>query len=169
MRNPTNLAVLAFILVLTAVAAVIVWPSNPDRYLPDFIPWPKGQGLTIGGLDRETMRLGLDLKGGSYILLEGDANSLPAGADLGEAMNGARDILERRINEFGVAESEIQREGSNRLSLQLPGINPEEARQKIGRTALLEFREPTRDASGNIVCNDASGQQFTVPGDTVPD
>ena len=169
MRNPTNVAVLALILVLTAVAAVIVWPSNPDRYLPDFIPWPKGQGLTIGGLDRETMRLGLDLKGGSYILLEGDANSLPAGADLGDAMEGAQDILERRINEFGVAESEIQREGSNRLSLQLPGIDPDEARQKIGRTALLEFREPTRDESGNFVCQDAAGQRFTVPADTVAD
>jgi SecD/SecF fusion protein len=115
------------------------------------------------------MRLGLDLKGGSYILLEGDPGSLPAGADLNDAMNGARDILERRINEFGVAESEIQREGSNRLSLQLPGIDPDEARQKIGRTALLEFREPTRDQSGNFVCQDAAGQQFTVPADTVPD
>src|SRR4030042_6066592 len=104
MRKPGNLVVLAMILLLTAVAVVIVWPSNPDRYLPDFIPWPKGQGVSVGDFDRETMRLGLDLKGGSYILLEGDPSSLPAGADLNDAMNGARDILERRINEFGVAE-----------------------------------------------------------------
>src|SRR4030066_476072 len=108
MRNPANLAVFAAIFVMTVVAVLIVCPSNPDRYLPDFFPWPKGQGLTIGGLDRETMRLGLDLKGGSYILLEGDANSLPAGADLGDAMEGAQDILERRINEVGVAESGVQ-------------------------------------------------------------
>ena len=169
MHNRANLAVFSLILVLTAVAAVIVWPSNPDRYLPDFIPWPKGQGLTIGGLDRETMRLGLDLKGGSYILLEGDTSALPAGSSVDDAMDGVQDIVERRVNAFGVAESEIQREGSNRLAVQLPGISQKDARDLIGRTALLEFREPERDANNNIVCQDAAGQRFTVPADTVPD
>src|SRR4030067_350245 len=146
MRNPANLVVFAFIFVLTAVAVVIVWPSNPDRYLPDFIPWPKGQGLTIGGLDRETMRLGLDLKGGSYILLGGATSALPAGSSVDDAMDGVQDIVERRVNAFGVAESEIQREGSNRLAVQLPGISQQDARDLIRRTALLEFRAPQRDA-----------------------
>jgi len=93
MRNRANPAVFALILILTAVAVVIVWPSNPDRYLPDFIPWPKGHGLTIGGLDRETMRLGLDLKGGSYILLEGDTSALPAGSNVNDAMKGVQNII----------------------------------------------------------------------------
>jgi len=168
MRNRANPTVFALILVLTAVAVVIVWPSNPDRYLPDFIPWPKGQGLTIGGLDRETMRLGLDLKGGSYILLEGDTSTLPAGSSVDDAMSGVQDIIERRVNAFGVSESEIQREGSNRLAVQLPGISQQDAKDLIGRTALLEFREPERDGD-NIVCQDATGQQFTVPAETVPD
>jgi protein-export membrane protein SecD/preprotein translocase SecF subunit len=169
MRKPANLAVLAFILVLTAVAVIIVWPSNPGRYLPDFIPWPKGQGLTIGNLDRETMRLGLDLKGGTYVLLEGDTSALPSGSSVDDAMKGVQDIIERRVNAYGVSESEIQREGSNRLSVQLPGISQQDARDLIGRTALLEFREPERDESGNIVCQDSSGQNFTVPADTVTD
>ena len=169
MRNPANVAVFAFILVLTAVAVLIVWPSNPGRYLPDLIPWPKGHGLQIGGLDRETMRLGLDLKGGTYVLLEGDTSALPAGSSVDDAMNGVQDIVERRVNAFGVAESEIQREGSNRLAVQLPGISQQEARDLIGRTALLEFREPERDANNNIVCQDAAGQRFTVPADTAPD
>ncbi len=167
MRNPVNLIAFALIALLTAVAVVIVWPSDPDRYLPDFFPWPKGQGIEIGGFERETMRLGLDLKGGAYMLLEGDSTSLPAGADLDDAMEGARDVIERRINEFGVAETEIQRQGSNRLALQLPGIDPEEARQKIGRTALLAFQEPERDESGNIVCTGADGETFTVSADVV--
>jgi protein-export membrane protein SecD/preprotein translocase SecF subunit len=169
MRNSSNVVVFALILLLTAIAVVIVWPSNPDRYLPDFIPWPKGHGLTIGGLDRETMRLGLDLKGGSYILLEGDTSALPPGSSVDDAMKGVQDIIERRVNAFGVSESEIQREGSNRLSVQLPGISQQDAKDLIGRTALLEFREPERDANGNIVCQDASGQQFTVPADTARD
>jgi SecD/SecF fusion protein len=167
MRNRANLLSFVFIVILTAVAVVIVWPSNPGRYLPDFFPWPKGHGLQVGGLDRETMRLGLDLKGGTYMLLEGDRASLPAGADLDDAMEGARDVIEKRINEFGVAETEIQRQGSNRLALQLPGISPEEAREKIGRTALLSFYEPERDETGeNVVCTDSAGGTLTVPAET---
>ena len=169
MRRSGNLGVLAFILVLSAVAVLIVWPSNPGRYLPDFIPWPKGHGLQIGNLDRETMRLGLDLKGGTYVLLEGDTSALPAGSSVDDAMKGVQDIIERRVNSFGVAESEIQREGSNRLAVQLPGISQQDARDLIGRTALLEFREPERDEAGNIACQDATGQRTTVPPDTAQD
>jgi protein-export membrane protein SecD/preprotein translocase SecF subunit len=167
MRNPANLFAFALIAILTVIAIVIVWPSNPGRYLPDFFPWPKGQGLQVGGFERETMRLGLDLKGGTYMLLEGDPASLPAGADLDDAMEGARDVIEKRINEFGVAETEIQRQGSDRLALQLPGIDPEEARDKIGRTALLAFHAPERDEEGNIVCTAYTGETFTVPPDVV--
>ena len=169
MRSRGNLGVFAAILLLSAVAVLIVWPSNPGRYLPDFIPWPKGHGLTVGGLDRETMRLGLDLKGGTYVLLEADTSVLPGGTSVDSAMKGVQDIIERRVNAFGVSESEIQREGSNRLAVQLPGISQQDARDLIGRTALLEFREPERDANNNIVCQDSTGQKFTVPADTVPD
>jgi protein-export membrane protein SecD/preprotein translocase SecF subunit len=168
MRNPANLFAFGLIAILTLIAVVIVWPSDPGRYLPDFFPWPKGHGLQVGGFERETMRLGLDLKGGTYMLLEGDPASLPAEADLDEAMEGARGVIEKRINEFGVAETEIQRQGSNRLALQLPGIDPEEARQKIGRTALLAFHAPEMDETGeNLVCTSDTGETFTVPADVV--
>ena len=58
MRNPVNLVALALIAILTAVAVVIVWPSDPDRYLPDFFPWPKGQGIEIGGFDPHARNFG---------------------------------------------------------------------------------------------------------------
>jgi len=165
MRNRANLTTFGLIAILTVIAIVIVWPSNPGRYLPDFMPWPKGHGLQIGGFDRETMRLGLDLKGGTYVLLEGDPQSLPPGSDLDDAMEGAKNNIERRVNAWGVAESEIQRQGSNRLAVQLPGITPEEARDLIGRTALLSFREPKMDEGGNFVCLPLTGEgeEFTVP------
>jgi preprotein translocase subunit SecD len=104
-----------------------------------------------------------------YLILEVDAGSPPAGSSMDDALKGVQDIIEKRLNAFGVSESEIEREGSNRLGVQLAGISQQDARDLIGRTALLEFREPERDGSGNIVCTDASGKQFTVPGDTVPD
>ena len=166
MRNTTNLLTFAFIAILTALAIVIVWPSDPGRYLPDFFPWPKGQGVQVGDFDRETMRLGLDLKGGTYVLLEADTSQVPPD-QRDDAMEGAKDIIERRVNAWGVAESEIQRQGSNRLAVQLPGITPEEARDLIGRTAELEFKEPQRDEEGNIVCLGDAGETVTVPPDTV--
>ncbi len=169
MRSRGNLAVFALIFLLTAMAVVIVWPSNPGRYLPGFISWPKGHGLQLGGVDRPTMRLGLDLKGGTYVLLEADTSKLPSGTSVDDAMKGAQSIIERRVNGFGVSESQIQREGANRLAVQLPGISQQAARDLIGRTALLQFEEPQRDDSGNIVCKDASGQTLTVPADTVAD
>lgn len=163
MRNPFRLAILAFIVGLTAFSVAVVWPDAPDRYLPGFIPWPSGTGLKVGDLDREHMRLGLDLKGGTYILLEADTSRLPPGSDPNEALEGAQSIIEDRINRFGVSETEIQREGGNRLAVQLPGIGPEEARELIGKTALLEFREPRLDEAGDIVCQAADGSEFAAP------
>jgi preprotein translocase YajC subunit len=102
MRNRTNWILLAFVVALTAFSVIVVWPGAPKRYLPDFVPWPEGKGLQIGGFERKEMRLGLDLKGGSYVLLEGDCSRLPPGTDCGEALEGAKDVLERRVDKFGV-------------------------------------------------------------------
>ena len=57
------------------------------------------------------MKLGLDLQGGTYVLTEADLSQLPAGTDVDEAMEGAQEIIERRVNEFGVSETEVTREG----------------------------------------------------------
>jgi protein-export membrane protein SecD/preprotein translocase SecF subunit len=170
MHNTTNRLTFALIIILSAVAIITVWPSNPGRYLPDFFPWPKGHGVQLGDFDRETMRLGLDLKGGTYVLLEADTSQVPP-EQRDDAMEGARDIIERRVNAWGVAESEIQREGSNRLAVQLPGITREEARDLIGRTAELEFKEPKRenqsDTASPFVCKSDAGESFSVPSTVV--
>ena len=63
------------IVLLTAAALFVIWPSEPDKWLPDWlpdgVPWPEGQGVSIGGFERDTMRLGLDLQGGTRLLLQG--------------------------------------------------------------------------------------------------
>jgi protein-export membrane protein SecD/preprotein translocase SecF subunit len=161
MRNRTNWIILAIVLALTAFSIIVVWPGAPKRYLPNFVPWPKGKGLDVAGFHRQGMRLGLDLKGGSYLLLEADTSRLPSGTDIDKAMEGAKNVLERRVNAFGVSETEITREGSNRLAVQVPGIDPGEAKGLIGKTAELEFREPTLEGQ-NIVCTAADGSQFSV-------
>ena len=50
----------------------------------------------------------------------------------------------------------------NRIAVQLPGISPEEAADLIGRTALLEFREPVSTTPGKFVCLRDDGTEFTV-------
>ncbi|HEU4758651.1 MAG TPA: protein translocase subunit SecD [Dehalococcoidia bacterium] len=162
MRNRWNLIALGLIVVLSVFSIMIVWPGWPKRYLPDFVAWPQGHGGDTFGLGHRAMRLGLDLKGGTYVLLEADLSHLPSGTDVDQAMAGAKDVIDRRVNAFGVSETEISREGRNRLSVQLPGIKPEDAKQLIGKTALLEFRQPVLDESRQITCVDSSGVKFSV-------
>src|SRR3972149_4671878 len=163
MRSRSNRIIFAFVVALTVVAVIVVWPDKPKRYLPDFVPWPSGQGASIFGWDaREGMRLGLDLKGGTYVLLEADTSRLPPGTDIGNALDGVKDVLERRVNAFGVSETEITREGPNRLAVQMPGIDPTRARELLGKTAQLEFRAPVLDNSRNIVCETADGSTYAA-------
>jgi preprotein translocase subunit SecD len=166
---------LGFILITTAFSVATVWPSEPDRYLPDFVPWPQGKGIKFpwfkieGGeisgvlLDRRAMRLGLDLQGGTRLVLQADTSGIEEGS-ISDALDGAIKVLERRVNAFGLAESELQRQGSNRISVQLPGIDPEDARNLVGRTALLEWRVWKEDASGNVAVLQPDGtEQFVAP------
>src|SRR3990172_9296053 len=163
MRNRSNRIVFALVIVLTVFSVIVVWPNNPDRYLPNFVPWPEGHGLKIGGLERRAMRLGLDLKGGTYVLLEADTSRLPPGTDIGNALDGVKDVLERRVNAFGVSETEITREGPNRLAVQMPGIDPTQARELLGKTAQLEFRSPVLDESRNLVCVSPDDSTYAAP------
>lgn len=80
--------------------------------------------------------LGLDLQGGLSVILQA-----PAGTESSDIDN-ALDIIQKRVNKLGVAEPEIQRQGTDKIAIQLPGIdNPEEALEIIGKTAVLEFHE----------------------------
>ena len=86
------------------------------------------------------LQLGLDLRGGSQLTLQ----VLPAGAIKqvkSEQLEAVKDVLDRRINGLGVAESTLQSVGDDQLVLQLPGEqDPSRAAKVLGTTALLEFR-----------------------------
>lgn len=137
MRSTSNVLLFLFVMALTAFCVTVVWPSQPERYLPgDF--WPQGRGIKIGSWERETMRLGLDLRGGAYLVLQADPPADYQG-NLSEALNGAKEVVERRVNEFGVSEAEIQKTSGNRISVQVPGLTLPEAQNLIGKTASLKF------------------------------
>lgn len=92
-------------------------------------------------------KYGLDLAGGTHLLYQADVSNLAAGSDVGDAMATLRDVVERRVNLFGVSEPLVQVEkggvsgNENRLVVELPGVTDvSDAIKAIGQTPTLDFR-----------------------------
>lgn len=93
-----------------------------------------------------SIRQGLDLQGGTHVVLE--AEDTPEAKVNDDAMERVVRIIEKRVNELGLTEPIIQRQGARRIIVELPGIkDPDKAIQVIGKTAMLEFK----DEAGNTV------------------
>jgi len=87
------------------------------------------------------LKLGLDLRGGMHLVLEVDLARLPEGTPASDAMERALEIIRNRVDQFGVAEPVIARQGDKWIVVELPGVrDPERAIELIGKTALLEFK-----------------------------
>lgn len=93
-----------------------------------------------------SIRQGLDLQGGTHVVLEAEDTDIAKVND--DAMNRVVAIMEKRVNALGLTEPIIQREGERRVIIELPGIkDPEAAIKTIGKTAMLEFK----DEEGNTL------------------
>ncbi|MFH1413502.1 MAG: protein translocase subunit SecD [Candidatus Omnitrophota bacterium] len=91
------------------------------------------------------INLGLDLKGGMHLLLKVDTGHLDD-EQRRDAADRAVEIIRNRIDEFGVREPSIQRQGEDEIVIQLPGITDRErALDIIGKTAMLEFKLASSD------------------------
>ena len=96
-----------------------------------------GIGSKFGNLG-EQLKYGLDINGGVYVLLEAD--SPETGTELTAIMNQTKSVLENRVNAMGISEAQVSIEGTNRIRVEMPGVeNAEEAIEQIGRTAQLQF------------------------------
>jgi protein-export membrane protein SecD len=97
-------------------------------------------------------RLGLDLQGGTHLVYKADITQLGDGQSTEESMAGLRDVIERRINLFGVTEPVVQTEnvrGERRLIVELAGVfNIQDAIKSIGETPYLEFKELAKGPDG---------------------
>ena len=86
----------------------------------------------------EQLKYGLDINGGVYVLLEADTPE--TGTELAGIMNQTKSVLENRVNAMGISEAQVTIEGTNRIRVEMPGVeNAEEAIKQIGRTAQLQF------------------------------
>jgi protein-export SecD/SecF family membrane protein len=104
--------------------------------------------------------LGLDLLGGAHLLYQADFSGMDAGVDKASAMDGVRDVVERRVNYFGVAEPVVQVSDTDRLIVEIAGVKDvNQAIQLIGETPFLEFKE--QNAKGEWVSTGLSGKQLT--------
>ena len=118
-------------------------------------------------------KLGLDLQGGVHLTYKADLSAIKP-AEAADAMEGLRDVIERRVNAFGVGEPLVQAEksagGDQRLIVELPGVtNVNEAIKMIGETPFLEFKtenpnadklteEEKKDSSKVFVSSDLTGR-----------
>ncbi len=126
--------------------------------------------LGIGGFDyysethpdssiSKPFKLGLDLNGGTHLVYRADVSKIDSG-EVADSMNALRDVIERRVNVFGVSEPVVQIESNGFLSskgseqkliVELPGVtNVDEAIKSIGSTPFLDFRILT-DADLKII------------------
>jgi SecD/SecF fusion protein len=89
-------------------------------------------------LDKK-VNLGLDLRGGMYVLLRADTSGVPA-SKLSDAMSGAIEKIRNRIDSFGVKETSINVQGDNSILIQLPGVVDREIVNKLREVGKLEFK-----------------------------
>ena len=138
-----NIGLLIFILALLGFALWSIVPLNTKLLGPN--------GLTLG----------LDLKGGSQLLYKADLSKKNPSVTDAEAMSSVIEKIQRRVNLYGAAEPVIQKQGTDRILVQLPGVEDIiEAIKLIGQTALLDFREQKLDENGQPVLDDKGNWVF---------
>jgi protein-export membrane protein SecD len=92
------------------------------------------------GIRDNAMRLGLDLQGGSYLVYEVDLDKLEPDERTGDEVDRAIEIIRNRVDQYGVTEPVIQKQGEKRIVVQLPGLqDPARAKDIVGKTARLDF------------------------------
>ncbi|MBM3282668.1 protein translocase subunit SecD [Candidatus Gottesmanbacteria bacterium] len=156
-----NRLLLSLIIFIAIVSAVVDLPSNfPIKFTvgsikidqtirrPD-IDWTIGPFTLKKNLDA---RYGLDLAGGTHLVLEADMSKIDS-SDRESAFAGAKNVVERRVNLYGLTEPIVQQSkigGSYRVIVEIPGITAiDQAIDLIGKTAQLSFHEEaTPSASG---------------------
>jgi len=124
------------IIVLAIIAGNFVYPNYYNQsvdFLNSKLPFKLPHFWT------KPYVLGLDLQGGVNLVYQADLSTV---SDKSQAMQGLRDIIERRVNLFGVSEPVVEVQGQDRLVVELPGVKDvQEAINMIGQTPYLEFNE----------------------------
>ena len=124
------------VIILAVLAGIFSYPNYVNKgidFLNNKFLW------TLPHFPDKPYILGLDLQGGVQLVYQAD---LTTTENKGESMAGLRDVIERRVNMFGVSEPVVQIQGQDRLLVELPGVTDvKQAIDMIGQTPYLEFNE----------------------------
>jgi len=116
-------------LIVAGIVVVAIFQLRPTWQLLTLSPEERNELSKdeLFDLQRRAINLGLDLRGGMHIVLEVDKSGL-SDEEAEDAVDRALEIIRNRVDKFGVFEPSIQREGENRIAIQLPGVEQERAR-----------------------------------------
>jgi hypothetical protein len=129
--------------VLTAILLVVaLWFLLPSARLLFMSGEEKIKNpALVDDLQQKGIKLGLDLQGGTHLVLEVDTTKIPQDVVDTIPIDVALEVIRSRVDQFGVSEPLIQKVGKKRIVVELPGIqNIEAAKQLVQETAVLEFR-----------------------------
>lgn len=144
----TNVIIFTIILITTVFAGIFAYPGGFGN---SNLPW----------------RLGLDLQGGSTLVYEVDLAGIPPDEHK-DAVAGLKEVIERRVNLFGVSEPRVniaQRDDDYQLLIDLAGVdNIQDAINQIKETPVLDFREVDTNEDGEIIYTptELTGRFITV-------
>ncbi len=143
---------LIFSLIIIFFLFVLI--KSGDTYYNSFASYlseKTGNVVILPKIKENNFRLGLDLQGGAQLVYQADVSQIPD-ADKDDLLDGVRDVIERRVNAFGVSEPVIQvnktMDGDYRVIVELAGVKSvDDAIKEIGETPKLEFKEQDSDIS----------------------
>ena len=158
--NYKKLLIIISIFIATILLGVFIYPDGLEE-----------RGIKLPSFFDRPFSFGLDVSGGTLLLYEADLNNIEA-SDYASAMDGLRDVIERRINYSGVREPRVQINKSGekwRLIVELAGIKDiTEAIKMIGETPYLEFKEiRTEEESKNILSLQAEEAEKENPDESI--
>lgn len=138
-----NLYTLITVFILAIFCGFLVYPQAWNKGVDFINPKISFAGFKIPHYFNIPFKLGLDLQGGTHLLYQADLSQIQT-VDYNSSMQGLRDVIERRVNLFGVREPVVQVEqNTHRLSVDLAGVKDvNQAIQMIGQTPFLQFEEP---------------------------
>ena len=143
-----NIYLVTILIIVSVLLFAFVWPQAVNKG----VDWTNVRlshhklNFTLPHVPNKPFLLGLDLLGGAHLLYQADLSKVQP-ADQADAMQGIRDVIERRVNFFGVSEPLVQVSGKDRLIVELAGIKDiNQAIKMIGETPFLEFKEMAPNA-----------------------
>ena len=137
---------LIVVVAVAVIALVIALPIDHPSWFDNIQFWNPKETRSV------ELKQGLDLKGGLQVLLESGTDATA------DEMDAAKKVVESRVNGLGVSEPQVQRQGDNRIIVEIPGItNPDQAVATLRGTGLLEFVEMGQNPlpAGTLIQTDA--------------